>query len=173
MSVGQGLSGERVWGVVKTHPHKEQIAMAHLERQNFVTYCPMIQRQVRRGRHTRDVVRPLFPSYVFLHLAPEKEIWRPVLSTIGVKTLVRFGDQLGLLKDPFIESLRSREVEGVVVKPVSPYRTGQDVRIVGGAFDGIVGRILTVDAAGRLEILMDILQRSVKAKIHAEQVHLA
>ena len=59
-----------------------------------------------------NVLRPLFPGYVFVAVDPAQHRWRPILSTIGIRTLVRFGDRLGVLPPRFVESLRSYETDG-------------------------------------------------------------
>jgi transcriptional antiterminator RfaH len=163
------------WAVVNTHPHREPIAREHLGRQGFEVYCPMMRRRRTHARRVENVLRPLFPGYVFVHLEPEQTGWRPILSTVGVRALVRFGDRLALLDEPFIRSLREREVDGVIVRrpclrPTSPYRVGQQVRLDGGAFDGVVATILSLDEKDRLVVLMDFLQRGVQARVTADQV---
>lgn len=173
---GDGMQDDGVvgppfaWLVVNTHPHREKLALENLHRQDFTAYCPQVRRQLRARTGPRDVLRPLFPSYVFVRVSRDKTLWRPVLSTYGVRHVVRFGDAVPYLDPRFVDTLRSREVNGAVVKPPLPYVAGQEIRIAGGAFDGIVARILEVGDNDRLVILMDLLGQSVRARIHADQV---
>ncbi len=158
------------WAVVNTHPHREHVAVENLQRQEFNAYCPMIIRQRRHGRRVTDALRPLFPSYLFVQVNPDAQRWRPLLSTFGVRTVVRCGDRLSLIEDAFIQDLKAREVDGVVGRPVSPYRVGQEVRLAGGAFDGLVATIIDMDERDRLTVLMDLLNRPVKVKIEERQI---
>lgn len=158
------------WAVANTHVNQEHIALEQLARQNYHAYCPIIVRQRRHARRVETVRRPLFPGYLFIRLDLGRDRWRPILSTVGVRTLVHFGEQLGLLDDAFIQNLRKREWDGVIVQPASPYRPGQQVRLNGGPFDGIVATILAVSDKDRLVILMDLLQRRVRATVTADQV---
>jgi transcriptional antiterminator RfaH len=163
----------RDWAVVNTHPNREHIAREHLVRQEFDVYCPLIRRPRTHARRVENVLRPLFPGYVFVALDPEFTRWRPILSTIGVRTLVRFGDRPALIEEAFIQSLRDREVESVIVRPARParpYQVGQQVRLHGGPFDGVVATILSLDEKDRLVVLMDLLQRGVQARVTADQV---
>ena len=162
--------GPVYWAVVNSQPHREPIALQNLERQQFQAYCPMIRRQRRRGRLAREVIRPLFPSYLFVRLNPERDCWRPLLSTYGVRTLVRCGERPSLLDDGFIQSLKQREVDGVIMRPASTYHIGQQVRLAGGAVDGLVATIIEMDEKDRMTVLMDLLSRPVKAKLHADQI---
>jgi len=153
------------WAVVNTHPHREFVAWEHLSRQAFSVYCPMVRKRIRHARRVRDVMRPLFPGYCFVQLDPDLHRWRPILSTLGVRTLVHFGEQLGLLKDSWIESLKSREIDGAFTPEAPIYRAGQRVRIVEGAFEGVIVTILSVHERDRIVVLLDFMSRAVKMRL--------
>ncbi len=157
------------WIVVNTHPHKEATAITNLANQGFGTYCPLVRKQVRHARKTRSVLRPLFPGYVFVD-TPNETSWRPVLSTFGVRTLVRSGDQPSRLDARFIEALRAREADGVIVAPAMPYAAGQKIRIAEGPFDGTVATIIALDEKDRLVVLMELLNRPVRVHVDARNV---
>jgi len=158
------------WAVINTHPHREQFAVENLQRQEFRVYCPFIRRQRRHARRVSEVLRPLFPGYLFAQVNPDSQRWRPMLSTFGVRNVVQCGDRLSLIDDAFIQSLMDREVNGAIARPKSPYQVGQEVRIAGGAFDGLVATILDMDERDRLTVLMDLLNRPVKVKIDERQI---
>lgn len=158
------------WVVVNTHPHKEAIAIENLERQDFRTYCPQILRRIRHARREHDVLRPLFPSYVFVQADVVRHRWRVISSTFGVRTLISCGDQLSFLHDDFIRGLRAREIDGAIVRPEHPYMVGQQVKMSGGAFDGLVATIIEMNEKDRLIVLMDLLNRPVKVKVNANNV---
>ena len=158
------------WLVVNSHPNQERLALEHLHRQSFEPYCPMVGRLVRHARKTEIKARPLFPGYLFVRLDPTNGRWRAILSTIGVRQLVRFGDQLGRLDNGLLEALRQSEVDGLIVTPAARYVPGQAVEIKIPAFAGIVGEILAIDEACRMTVLIEMMQRSVKLQVTAEQV---
>jgi transcriptional antiterminator RfaH len=168
---GADDSGSRQggWAAVNTQPHRERVALENLMRQEFDVYCPLIRKRVRHARRAQNVLRPLFPGYVFVRVSLSAPRWRPILSTIGVKTLVRCGAGPSLIAHDFIESLKAREIDGAIARPARPYRIGQQVRIAGGAFDGIVATIIEMDERDRIVVLMDMLNRPVKAKLTARQ----
>lgn len=157
------------WVVATTHPHSEAIAVENLQRQGFVTYCPQIRKRRSHARRIEMVLRPLFPGYVFVGIDARMR-WRSILSTMGVRTLVRFGDDPATIADAFIEGLRAREVDGAVVRPASPYQVGQTVQIAGGPFDGVVTKILELDERDRIVVLLDVMNRGVKTKLESNQV---
>jgi transcriptional antiterminator RfaH len=158
------------WIVVNTQPHREHVALENLLRQEFVAYCPRIRRRIRHARQSRDVLRPIFPGYLFVQVNPDLQLWRPILSTYGVRTLVRCGDRLSFLDDAFIESLKEREIDGAIMRPASTYEPGQQVKLTGGAFDSLVATILELDEKDRLVVLMDLLNRPTKVTVHMSYV---
>jgi transcriptional antiterminator RfaH len=162
--------GARSWLAANCHANQEAIALRHLARQNYEAYCPVFLKRRSHARRIEQVQRPLFPGYLFIRLNPDRDRWRPILSTIGVRTLVRFGERLGTISDDFIAGLRSREKDGLLVLPETRYEVGQEIRLSEGPFDGIVGTILSVDEKHRLVILMNLLQRPVRVSAHADQV---
>jgi transcriptional antiterminator RfaH len=155
------------WVVVNTHPHRENLALDNLARQQFTAYCPVVSKTVKHARRIQDVLRPLFPGYVFVQIDADRQRWRPILSTFGVRSLVSFGERLSYLDDEFIQSLKTREVDGAIVRPVSPYQIGQKVCITRGPFDGLVATIIAMSEKDRLVVLMDILNRPTKVKVDA------
>jgi transcriptional antiterminator RfaH len=158
------------WAVVNTHPHREHIALEHLQRQDFWAYCPLISRRRSHARRVTEVLRPLFPGYLFVKINPDMQRWRPLLSTQGVRSIVRCGEELSLLGDSFVQSLKAREIDGVIARPPSPYSIGQQVRLAGGAFDGLVATVIAMHENDRLTVLMELLSRAVKVRIDERQI---
>lgn len=161
---------EGSWGVINTHPHKEDFAIENLQQQEFVVYCPMMRKRIRHARRTHDVLRPLFPSYIFVQLDPSIQNWRSILSTRCVRTLITAGERLSFLPDHFIDSLKSREVDGAIVRPEEPYRIGQQVQMSGGPFDGFIATIVDMNEKDRLVVLMDLLKQTVKVKVDVNNI---
>ena len=168
--IDKGPAQPGKWVVVNTHPHKEALAIENLQRQDFRSYCPMVRKRIRHARREQDVLRPLFPGYVFTQVDTTLHRWRSIVSTFGVRSLVSFGDRLSFLQDGFIQTLMAREVDGAIVRPTSPYAVGQHVRISGGAFDGIVATIIEMNEKDRLTVLLNLLNRPVKAKMEISDV---
>ncbi len=159
-----------VWAVVNTQPSREALALQHLRRQDFEAYCPMISKRLKLAHRYTEVARPLFPSYLFVRLATDRNQWRPVLSTIGVRALIRFGDQLGLVDDGFVDALKQRERDGLIARPAKPFEVGQQVRMSSGPFDGLIATIVSIGEKDRLVVLMELLSRKVQVKVGTGQL---
>jgi transcription elongation factor/antiterminator RfaH len=159
------------WIAASTHVCRERVAIVNLERQGFSTYCPMLRKRIRHARRQRDVLRPMFPGYVFICLEFERIAWRPILSTAGVRTLIRFGDRLGTLPAQFIEALRAHEHDGAVSLPPSKKLTpGERVRITTGPLEGLIATVIRADDPKRLLVLMELLSRSVRVVVPTHAV---
>ena len=144
--------------------------MANLERQGFENYCPRILRTIRHARKSREVMQPLFPGYIFVSAGFGDAAWRPLLSTTGIRSLIRSGDRPSLLDDAFIQGLKAREKEGVIVRPSSPFFAGQEVRIARGSLDGVIGRIVEADARERVILLINLLNRPVRMTVASDML---
>ena len=168
-AVEAGLGGmtthSRPWIVVHTQAQRERLAVEHIRNQGFETYCPLFKRRISHARSVQEVLRPLFPGYVFVALDPQREQWRPLISTVGVRAVLRNGDRPSTLDPKFIEALRAREVAGAITQPIAPYEVGDRVRITGGAFGGLVASVLRLDDAKRLTVLLSLLSGGVRASL--------
>ena len=156
------------WLVVTSHPSREAYATENLVRQGFEVYYPRIMKRIKHARRVVDAPRPLFPSYLFVSHSPETHRWRTLLSTYGVRSVVRQGETPSIIGDAFIRSLRAREVEGILRQPEQPFSVGQEVKIQGGALDGLVGKILELREKDRIVVLLNILNQQSKVFLSAE-----
>lgn len=158
------------WVAINTHPHREQVAIENLMRQQFNVYCPTERRRVRHARRVQDVIRPLFPGYVFAEVPSDLAHWRSILSTYGVRAVIRYGDRPAFVEAGFIEGLRAREIDGVIAKPVTPYKVGQEIRLNGGPFDGLIATIVEMKEKDRLVLLMRLLSQDIHLKVTTASV---
>ncbi len=160
------------WIVASTHTHKEHVALDNLARQGFSAYCPKIRKRIRHARRLQQVVRPLFPGYIFIQLDPEREQWRSIGSTFGVRNVIRFGERLGTVPDQFVSRLHATEEEGVVALPSArdAYNPGEKVRLREGPFEGIIATVMAATECDRVIVLMDFLRRSVRVRLALNEV---
>jgi len=158
------------WVVVNTHPHREALALSNLERQEFTTYLPQIRKRIQVARRPREVLRPLFPGYIFVAVDPSPTQWRPLLSTYGVRRVLRCGDQLSLLDARFIGALRTRELDGAIERPPSPYQLGQSICIKEGPFEGLVAKIIGLEDKDRVAVLLELLSKPARATFDVRSI---
>jgi len=158
----QRAQGAHRWYAAQVQPRKEQLALAHLARQRFVTYCPIIKRTRRLRKQLVSAAEPLFPGYVFVALDCEREPWRSINGTIGVLRLVSFGPQPAAMPRGFVEQLQNLAGGDGHVQFDEVLRPGDGVRIVGGPFDGLCGSLASSGGRERVTVLLQMLAGETK-----------
>lgn len=159
------------WYLIQTKPRQEKLAEENLERQGYETYLPMAEiRRKRRGRSVR-VIDPMFPRYLFIHLSDETDDWRPIRSTLGVASLVRFGQDPARIPNQLIDALRKRETESGYHKlEATTVAKGTPVRIAEGPFEGFEGLYQCSTGKERVVLLLQIAEQAVKIDVLASHI---
>jgi transcriptional antiterminator RfaH len=163
------------WFVAHTHPHAENKATTHLNRQGFEIYFPRYLKRRRHARRIEIVVAPLFPRYLFVAIDLNIQRWRSIYSTVGVSRLVCNGDDPTPVPDGIVDALRQREdMSGFVKLDLrAPFRTGEKIRVIDGAFSSCLGLFEGMAERERVAILLDLLGRKVRVVLDADLVAAA
>ena len=167
-------AGPRSWYLVYCKPRQETVARENLERQGYETYLPFM-REVRRRQGKRvAAVAPMFPRYLFVHLSNQTDNWAPIRSTLGVVSLIRFGQAAARVPDDLVAALKSREdAQGILSLPVEEYKPGRRVRITQGSFAGYEGIFQVSSGRDRVTVLLDILGRRARTVVDADSIEPA
>jgi transcriptional antiterminator RfaH len=159
------------WYVAQTHPRSEAKAAAHLKRQGFGVYLPHFRKKRRHARRVDTVKAPLFPRYLFVSIDLATQRWLAIQATIGVARLICNGDVPALVQCGIVDALRQREDEfGFIKLEPRPFRLGEELRVLDGAFTGTLGLFDGMTDNERVTILLDLLGRKVRVNIDAESV---
>jgi transcriptional antiterminator RfaH len=162
------------WYVVHTQPHAERRARTHLERQGFTVYLPRYLKRRRHARRVDTVEYPLFPRYLFVAIDLSAQRWRAIHSTIGVSHLVCNGNDPAAVPDAVIAALRENEQDGCVrLPPRAPFKRGESVRILDGAFASCLGLYDGMADGERIAVLLDLLGRKVRILLDSDCVAAA
>src|SRR5262245_14642370 len=114
-------SRDRQWFVVRTKARKEDYAVQQLERRDVAAFLPRIL------EYGRDQVAPLFPGYLFVHIALAEEYYR-VVWTPGVRSFVAFGAVPTPVQESVIYLIAANADETGVIRPLSSFRPGDRVQ---------------------------------------------
>jgi transcriptional antiterminator RfaH len=166
---GAGVIGPR-WFVVHTQPRREALAIEHLNRQEFGTFCPMFRRTVRHARKCTTVLSALFPNYVFVQFDPSWDRWRSINGTRGVVRLISHSDVPSPVPGGVVEALQHRMQADGVMDWTTTLEVGDAVKVVGGPFADLVGTLERLDASGRVRVLLDLLGRSVSVMMSSQVI---
>lgn len=145
------------WYAVKCQPNREAVAARHLANQGITTFLPRSQKVRRHARKVDVVLAPFFPTYLFVRLDLTRDRWRNVNGTVGVSSIVMQGDAPAPLPHGVIETLQGRCDGDGVFDALRGIQPGESVRILSGVLTDFVGRLESLDAEGRVKVLLNIL----------------
>ncbi len=156
---------ERRWFAVRSKPRQEHVARLNYEQQGYHVYLPVVQTVRRHARKVEQVMRPLFPGYLFLHLAPEERAWTAIGSTKGAIGPVRFGDCFPQVPDWIISGIKNRECDQgfIPLRALSEkiLKSGNRVVVAIGNQE-MEGIFLNFRDKERVVILLDMLKRQMQ-----------
>jgi transcription antitermination factor NusG len=173
-SIEPRLSGDPSrWFAVYTTPNHEKRVTAHFGLRGIESYLPLY-RAKRRWKNgcTVTLELPLFPGYVFVHIAPGERV--RVLEVPSVLWIVGNGREPLPLPDVDIESLRAGL--GARGAQPHPYLTqGHRARIRCGPLLGWEGVVLWTKGESRnlrVVLSLDAIMKSVAVEVGADELEL-
>ena len=161
------------WYLIHSKPRQEARAHEHLQNQDFVVYLPLLKTyQLKKGQQ-EQVVKPLFPRYLFISLDETTSAWHKIHSTRGVSGLVQFAGLPAAAPEFLVAQLQEQEdPEGVIGNTKDNpdiFKAGELVTIVDGSFKGWEAIVKEQDGDQRVKLLIDMLgkQQTIKLPISA------
>ncbi|TBW32116.1 transcriptional activator RfaH [Siculibacillus lacustris] len=156
------------WYAVHTLPRQEALAVIHLERQGYEAFLPKALVTRRHARKFETLKAALFPRYAFVSLDIGRHRWRSINGTMGVASLVMGIDYPQPVPNGIVEDLIEAADEDGVIDIGRGFRPGDPVEILVGPFAGTVGTLVSLDAKGRVEMLLSLLTGAVRVKVARE-----
>ena len=165
------------WYVVHTKAHAERMARDALEEAGYTVLFPhylTVARKRNKHREFMEVMRPLFPRYMFIGAAPGQGLY-DANTAMGVATVLH--DQRGSYAVPQREIDRIREgcdEDGWVGAPAKLERVdrppqlpaGAEVNVVSGLLQGAPGVVVHDDGKSRHAVVeVSLLNRTLEANI--------
>jgi transcriptional antiterminator RfaH len=156
------LTARHHWYVAEAEPRREALAIEHLERQSFRCFYPTFTKIRRHARRVDTVRVPLFPGYIFISFDAERDEWRSINGTRGVRRLLTS------------EWLRPTPMPGHAIAPLLELSNddalsvgravcaGDRVIIVSGPFAEQIATVEALDDRGRVQLLFEILGGRVR-----------
>ncbi len=160
---------ENKWFLIQSKPRNEARALENLLRQGYETYLPLIEvERLQRGKLLKKE-EPLFPRYLFLHLAAGADNWGPIRSTLGVAGMVRFGQTYAAVPDLVIDGIRerTREIKETLFAP------GDAVQVVSGPLVGLEGVFEIADGEQRSFVLLEFMQKQQRVSVSTTDLRTA
>jgi transcription antitermination factor NusG len=156
---------EEHWYAAYTCANHEKRVAEQLGERTVEHFLPLYT-SVRRWKDRRMQLQlPLFPGYVFVHLALRDRL--RVLEIPSVVRLVGFGGPPVALPDQEMEAMRVNLASRLRAEP-HPYLTvGRRVRVVSGPLGGLEGIVVRKKKQLRLVISLHLIMRSVAVELDA------
>ena len=146
-------------------------AVANLARQGFLTFSPMQNKTVRHARQLKNVLRPIFPGYLFVQFGAERSDWRKINSTYGVSRLVSFAKSVPApVPDALIAGLQARCDAKNILLPIRDIEIGEKVRLLSGAFADFVGEVENMVGQDNVRVLLDIMGQYARIDVQQGQL---
>ncbi len=167
-------TGRANWYLIHAKPRQESLADENLRRQGYQTYLPLIRVWRRRRGRNVELIEPMFPRYLFIHLTESVDDFGPIRSTYGVSNLVRFGQDPARVPDDLIAAIRAHEDEqGVHPHPEPQLKAGDRVRLLAGPMAGYEAIFQARSGQERVLLLIEIAGKLAKMKVSAHHIERA
>jgi transcription antitermination factor NusG len=159
------------WYAAYTAPRHEKYVSQQMDGRRIHCFLPLYRSMRRWKDRRKQVDLPLFPGYVFVHMALQERL--QVLQLAGVVQLVSFSGKPAAIPDQEIESLRSGLVGNLRAEP-HPYLTvGRRVRIRAGSVAGVEGILVRRKQKFRVVLSLELIQRSVAIEVDEADIEPA
>lgn len=167
-SKSDSFVGTAFWFAAYTSGRHEKRVAEHLRQREVESFLPLYEtvHRWRNGRHR--VQLPLFPGYVFVHLALREKL--RVLQVPGIVELVSFNGLPAALPDAEIETLRNALSAGLSAQPYPFLRVGSRVEICRGPLQGLRGILLRRQGQLRVVLSVEMIMRSIVVEVEASDV---
>ncbi len=175
-----GVTPKNNWYVIQTKPLAEERTCANFKAMHDTrfsaagveTFSPRIK-CMARGRAGGDVTRskPLFPSYIFVKWdLKDADKQHLVKYTRGVNRILGDGERPVPISDAVIDVIRGR-VNGDGIIEQELFGVGDRVKVRRGILkdlEGILER--PVSDSGRVDVLLRIFNREMRAKLKCSEI---
>jgi len=158
-----GTAAQIRWYAVYTCANREKREADQFVGRNVEHFLPQYE-SVRRWKDREVRLHlPLFPGYVFVHLALQERL--RVLQIPGVVRLVGFNRSPAPMLEEDMTRIRQFLGQGWRVEPHPYLQVGRRVRVVRGPLTGMEGIVARRKNRSRLVLSFDLIQRSMAVEM--------
>ena len=125
---------------------------SNLLNQKFDYYLPKI---TTKKINSNPKVEVLFPGYIFVNTSFEN--YSALKYTMGIKNIIKFGDNISCISDEEIEAMQMAEETSKIDPVASQIQIGQDVMIAKGSLTGSIVKVCSLPSKERVGVLLSFL----------------
>ena len=155
------------WHALWTRSHCERLVWDQLAAKGFDVFLPTVDVWSRRTGIRHRIQVPMFPGYLFVRRAMDKESYIEVRKARGlVCVLGERWDALAVVPDREVEAIQRVARSRVPVLAHPHLRAGQRVRVARGPLADVEGILVRQEAhRGVLVLSVELLSRSVAVEV--------
>jgi len=156
------VSEPLAWFVLRCRLREETRVAELLNGGGFQTFLPQCQLRRRIPGGLRLVTEPLFPGFVFVHIAPGSCDWSLLCNVPGVQQVLRFGTLAPQVPQPMIEGLM--HWDGVALEGPGGLAPGEPADgPPSGPLADLQGVLAQREGPARSHLLQEALRRLARA----------
>ena len=156
------------WFVCHTKPRCEKKFSALLTVESFTHYLPLIQSVRRYGTQKKTFTKPLFASYVFTRLEPERKT-RVYQQDLLVRALPVENEPVFLRQLEDVKAICSSGFEAAIHPLI---KKGTHVRVRGGPLHGLEGYVDDPANPQGIVVSVDVLQQGLLVRLPFDRLQL-
>lgn len=159
------MSTNKSWIVAKIKPSQDKIAFLNLGRQEFDFFQPNFKTVSKSRNQFREIIKPVFPGYIFIAVNLEDDKWPRINNTRGISNIISFGNQVPIISCKLIKELKYRFSPDDINKEHHSLKIGMNIKINNGPFAELVAKIDEINSDRRVWILLNILGSQTRVSI--------
>lgn len=161
------MEKQSCWHVLYVRSRHEKKVCNLLNEHSIEAFLPEVKTIKKWSDRKKVVMKPLFPSYVFVNIKSPLE-FHNALSMYGACAYIRFGKEYAKVPGSIINKIKLLvEVEGVTEIETNEQlpKIGDIKKITFGSLSGLECEILKVDNANKIIVRIDSLRQNITAII--------
>jgi transcription termination/antitermination protein NusG len=158
------------WFAVHTASNHERTVARQLQDRSIPFFLPTYKQINRWSDRRKEVERPLFPGYVFVHIQLNTRL--SVLRVPGVVRLVGSSQGPAEIPPEEIEPLQQAMVSKGRIAPHDFVKIGSRVRVMHGPFAGINGCLVRRENQLRVVVAMESIHQAFSMQVDLRDIEV-
>lgn len=158
------------WFAVSTKSRQERTAASTLESLGISHFLPLIEQERSWSDRKKVITAPLFPGYLFVHIAKTAECQLQVRKVPGVADFVKNQEGPMAVAEHELDNVRALLSRGTFVTPHAYLAEGDRVRVVRGPLTGVEGTYMRAGGKSRIVISVELIQQAVAVEVQESDI---
>lgn len=161
------MSFKSGWYVIYVNPNSEKKVYERLRNISIESFMPEIKIIRKWSDRKKTILKPLFPSYVFVNINSYLEFHK-ALSVNGACAYIQFGKEYARVTEKEINQIKlligDKNISDIETNVELP-KIGEVKKITYGPLNGLDCKIIKADNHNKIIVRIDSLQQNIMATI--------